>query len=182
MPFQCGHWKPLDSFLAMLHGMRDLSFPHQGWNLCLLHWKLSILTSRSPEKSPFCLLCTYSQRSHKCLWSVQIMWSLGSVRSYQHALKLLVNLLELWGDTGISCLCISYMLNFHLCISTQTQQISMVAECWEVWFPTQGQNSLTWGLSWRSSDWDNVLLMQGVWVQSLVSELGSHMPCNLAKR
>ena len=35
----------------------------------------------------------------------------------------------------------------------------MVAECWEVWFPTQGQNSLTWGLPWRSSDWDNVLLM-----------------------
>ena len=87
------------------------------------------------------------------------MWSLGSVRSYRHALKLLVNILELWGDTGVYCLCISHVLNFHLCISTQTQQIRMVAECWEVWFPTQGQNSLTWGLPWRSSDWGNMLLM-----------------------
>ena len=36
------------------------------------------------------------------------------------------------------------------------------------------------GLPWRSSDWDTALPMQGPWVQSLVRELRSHMPCGEA--
>ena len=37
-------------FLAMRHV--GSSFPDQGSNPCLLHWKLRVLTTRSPRKSP----------------------------------------------------------------------------------------------------------------------------------
>ena len=38
------------------------------------------------------------------------------------------------------------------------------------------------GLPWRSSDWDTAHPMQGPWVQSLVRELRSHMPCGEANK
>ena len=38
--------------LAMLYGMRDLSSPDQGSNLCPLHCKHRVLTTGSPRKSP----------------------------------------------------------------------------------------------------------------------------------
>ena len=40
------------TLLARPHGMRDLSSPDQGWNLCPLQCKLRVLTSRPPGRSP----------------------------------------------------------------------------------------------------------------------------------
>ena len=31
------------------------------------------------------------------------------------------------------------------------------------------------GLSWWSSDYDSMLLLQGAWIQSFITELKSHM-------
>lgn len=38
------------------------------------------------------------------------------------------------------------------------------------------------GLRWWFSDEDSALPLQGVWVQSLVEEWGSHMPCGMNKK
>ena len=39
-------------FWAMLCGMQDPSYTHQGWNPCPLQWKCRVLTNGLPGKSP----------------------------------------------------------------------------------------------------------------------------------
>ena len=46
-----------------------------------------------------------------------------------------------------------------------------------IWFPFYNKGH---GIPWQSSGWEFAIPLQGVWVQSLVRELGSPMLCSVA--
>ena len=87
----------------------------------------------------------------------------------------------LWGDGNVLgiCICQSSKLNTSdLCISLKVNFYLKLKNINKYWILIM----CTLGLPWRSSDWDCTLPLQGVWVQSFVRELRSHMPCRRAKK
>ena len=85
---------------------------------------------------------------------------------------------EIFPDQGTNLAsCISRQILYHRTTREAKQLVFLIINILIAF-----KISAFWGLPWQSSGYDSTVALLGMWVQFLMGELRSHMPCSQKKK